>query len=178
MLQPIAAFLSSDQFMPHGMCFLWDPGLLWLHVVSDGLIALSYYAIPLAIGYLAWQRRDLVFRHLFILSALFVLACGTTHLMGIWVIWNPDCAADGLIKAATAAVSLTSLVAMWQAMPKALALPSPAQLRCVNAALTLEVDERARAVRGDFDLGRRPPARARRRVAAGIRPGQPRHQRP
>ena len=37
--------LSSD-FMPHGFCYMWDPRIVWLHVISDGLIALSYYCIP------------------------------------------------------------------------------------------------------------------------------------
>jgi two-component system NtrC family sensor kinase len=32
--------LSSD-FVPHGFCYLWDPRILWLHLISDGLIALS-----------------------------------------------------------------------------------------------------------------------------------------
>ena len=31
--------LSKD-FMPHGLCYLWNPLIVWLHVVWDGLIAL------------------------------------------------------------------------------------------------------------------------------------------
>jgi hypothetical protein len=41
--------ISEFSFMPHGQCFLWDPFLLWLHLGSDVLIALSYYSIPLAL---------------------------------------------------------------------------------------------------------------------------------
>ena len=29
-------------FMPHGHCYLWVPGLLWLHVISDALIVFAY----------------------------------------------------------------------------------------------------------------------------------------
>jgi hypothetical protein len=42
----LADLLASDAFMPHGMCFLWRPELLWLHAFSDAVIALSYYSIP------------------------------------------------------------------------------------------------------------------------------------
>ena len=44
--------------IPHGFCFLWNPGLLWLHVVSDSLIALdtktkkwTYFRVPYPLGY-------------------------------------------------------------------------------------------------------------------------------
>jgi hypothetical protein len=32
--------------MPHGHCYLWDPGLVRLHVISDFLIAVAYFTIP------------------------------------------------------------------------------------------------------------------------------------
>jgi len=37
---------SADGFMPHGHCYLWRPGVLWLHIVSDALITLAYFSIP------------------------------------------------------------------------------------------------------------------------------------
>ena len=43
-------WLRPANFMPHGHCYLWRPDVLWLHVGSDTLIALSYYAIPVALA--------------------------------------------------------------------------------------------------------------------------------
>ena len=43
--------LSSETFMPHGHCYLWNPALVWLHAVADGLIALAYASIPFVIVY-------------------------------------------------------------------------------------------------------------------------------
>jgi hypothetical protein len=40
--------MRASMFMPHGMCFLWQPGVLWRHAVSDTIIAASYYLIPIA----------------------------------------------------------------------------------------------------------------------------------
>ena len=62
-----------SSLMPHGYCFLWDPRIVWLHVISDGLITLSYYTIPLALVYLVRRRRDLPFGWIFVMFGLFVL---------------------------------------------------------------------------------------------------------
>ena len=37
----VASLVSSREFMPHGYCYLWDRGLIWIHLVLDGLIALA-----------------------------------------------------------------------------------------------------------------------------------------
>ncbi|MFZ1159686.1 MAG: hypothetical protein WAO10_18010, partial [Candidatus Sulfotelmatobacter sp.] len=65
-------------FMPHGYCFQWDPLVLWLHVISDGVIVLSYFCIPVALVYLARKRRDLPFNWIFWMFGLFIVGCGTT----------------------------------------------------------------------------------------------------
>jgi hypothetical protein len=36
---------SSGDFQPHGFCYPWNSRLVWLHLVSDGLIALAYCEI-------------------------------------------------------------------------------------------------------------------------------------
>ena len=48
----LQSILSGAEFMPHGMCYLWRPEVLWLHVVSDTVVALSYFAIPPTLVYL------------------------------------------------------------------------------------------------------------------------------
>lgn len=40
---------STASFMPHGMCYSWQPGILTLHVASGGLIALAYLSIPITL---------------------------------------------------------------------------------------------------------------------------------
>jgi PAS domain S-box-containing protein len=140
-IQPLS---SLEGLMPHGMCLLWHPNLLYLHVISDGLIALSYFSIPFALLYFVIKRQDLSFRWLFILFGLFILACGTTHLLEVWTIWHPDYLFEGLAKAVTAAVSFTTAVMLWPFVPIALKLPSPSALARANALLQDEVLERER----------------------------------
>jgi len=135
-------FFDTDGFMPHGYCLMWRPLVFWTNLVSDGIIALAYYSIPFALLYFALRRRDLMFRGVFVMFGIFILGCGSTHIMGIWTLWNPDYGVDGLIKALTAIVSITTAVVLWPLMPKMLTLPSPAQLEQANRDLNRQIAER------------------------------------
>jgi hypothetical protein len=97
--------LFSSDFLPHGTCYLWNPKIVWLHVISDAVITLWYYCIPLALVYLVRRRQDLPFNWIFWMFGAFILGCGTTHLMEIWTVWHPTYFLAGLVKAVTAAVS-------------------------------------------------------------------------
>jgi two-component sensor histidine kinase len=143
MLGHLGEMLASDGLMPHGMCFLWLSELLWLHALSDALIALSYYSIPLALLYFVLRRQDLVFSAC--LFGIFILACGTTHVMAIWTLWYPDYWLDGAIKAVTAIASVLSAVVLWRTLPAALALPNRSELEAANLALAGQIDERTRS---------------------------------
>jgi len=144
MLEFLRALFSAD-FMPHGQCFLWRPEVLWLHVVSDGLIAGSYFTIPFGLAYLVRRRRDLAFHWMFWLFAAFIFACGTTHVMSIYTLWTPVYRLEGLIKAFTGLVSVGAAIAMVPMIPQALALPRPSELQLANDALAREVSERKEA---------------------------------
>lgn len=155
-------FMSPQDYMPHGMCFLWQPELIALHVVSDSLIALAYYSIPIALVYFVVKRTDFAFPSIFVLTGLFILACGTTHAMSVWTLWYPDYRVDGGIKAVTALLSIGTGVAIWKVMPLALALPSTAQLKRANQLLGAEIGQRQRAEAALRDAN----AELERRVAA------------
>jgi PAS domain S-box-containing protein len=142
MLASLFQLFSAQNYIPHGVCLLWQPGLLWLDLISDTVIAAAYYTIPIALIYFASRRHDLAFRGIFVLTGAFILACGTTHVMGVVTLWYPAYWTDGLIKLVTALVSIGTAFAMWQVMPLALALPSTAQLERSNNLLEHEIGER------------------------------------
>lgn len=116
---------TSNGFMPHGACFLWLPSILWLHAISDAIIALSYFTIPFALLYFIKKRTDLAFPLVFILFGAFILLCGITHIIGIWTIWQPAYWIYGFVKLATAFVSIVTALIVWRLMPVLLELPSP-----------------------------------------------------
>jgi PAS domain S-box-containing protein len=143
MLEFLTKLFSSD-FMGHGYCYLWQPGIVWLHAISDTMIALSYYVIPFALVYFVRKRRDLPFHWMFLMFGIFIFGCGTTHLMEVWTVWHGTYRLAGVIKAITAASSVATAALFVHLLPEAVALPSPAQLRAANEELEREIRERRR----------------------------------
>lgn len=130
--------LDSSMFSPHGICLLWEPELIWLHVVSDALIAMAYFSIPVALAIFVSKRRDVKFGWVFWLFGTFILACGVTHVLSIYTLWVPIYGIEGLVKAATAAASIITAGMLWPLLPKLLALPTPFELRKAQDALAEE----------------------------------------
>lgn len=146
MLDFLRDILDSDRFAPHGYCLLWQPELIWTHVIADATIGIAYFSIPIAIAYFLTRRRDVQFGWVVWMFAAFIMACGLTHFFAIWTLWQPDYGPEALVKAATAVVSLFTAVALWPLLPRAIALPSPAQLQRANADLLLRIGERDAAL--------------------------------
>jgi PAS domain S-box-containing protein len=155
---------SSDSFVgnlfkvyvPRRYCMYNEQPVIWLHVISDLLIALAYFSIPFALVYLVRRRKDMKFGSIFWMFAAFILACGTTHLIGMIDVWKPFYRLDGVVKLITAVLSVITAVALWRLMPLALAMPGTAKLEAtvnertaalekVNQELRQEAEERKRA---------------------------------
>src|SRR5712692_10433515 len=134
--------LLSPDFTPHGFCYLWNPAIVWLHVVSDALITLSYYCIPVVLIYFIRKNRDLPFNRIFWMFGTFILACGTTHLMEIWNVWHGSYLLAGVIKAITATVSVLTAAMLIPMVPMVISLPSRMHLEEVNRKLEREIAER------------------------------------
>lgn len=132
------SFVDIWQYMPHGMCLLWQPWLVALWAGSDLLIFLSYTVIPIALLTVLRRRNDIPFSGLVVLFASFILLCGLTHLMGIVTLWYPIYPWVGLLKLATGIVSAATAVVLFRLIPTLVALPSPAQLADANSKLKAE----------------------------------------
>jgi len=139
-------YFSSADLAPHGLCLLWRPELIWLHVVSDTIIALSYFSIPIVLSVFVSKRPDFGFGWVIWAFAVFITACGSTHLFGIWTLWFPDYLAEGAVKAICAVASIATAIGLWRLLPTVLALPSPEQLTAANTALRGEVTQREAAL--------------------------------
>ena len=133
---------AMSNLMAHGFCFAWQPGLVWLHVLSDLLTGLAYYSIPLAMFYYLFRRRDLLFYRILLLFALFIFSCGTTHFLAAYTIFVPAYWAEGVVKAVTAVISLVSAVLFIPLIPKAIAMPSLSRALAENQQLNRDLQER------------------------------------
>ncbi len=124
--------LWSSSFMPHGCCYNWQPGIIWSHVISDAIIFLAYYSIPLILFAFVRKRRDIPFNAIFIIFGVFILACGTTHLLDVIDVYVPLYRLAAAVKIVTAIVSIAAVWMLVPVLPQALALPS---LKTTNARL-------------------------------------------
>jgi signal transduction histidine kinase len=97
--------LGTSWYMPHGHCYLWQPALLWLHAVSDFLIGAAYFFISLML-YLLVRRIRLPFSGMIVAFGVFIGACGLTHFMEVWNVWNSAYWLAGGVKAVTAFASV------------------------------------------------------------------------
>jgi signal transduction histidine kinase/ActR/RegA family two-component response regulator len=141
----LKVFFDTTMFSPHGICLLWEPELLVIHIVSDAVIALSYFSIPFALAYFVFKRRDVEFGWVFWAFAIFIMACGVTHLFSIYTLWVPVYGLEGLVKAVTAIASLVTAALLWPLIPKLLTIPSPGQLRLAHSMLEAEARQRREA---------------------------------
>ena len=139
---------AMNSYMPHGHCFLWQSDLLLLHIVSDALIAISYFTIPLAIYYFV-KHKQVRSRLVPMMFFSFILTCGITHIFTIWNFWHTDYWLSGWFKTLCAAISSVTAVSLWVLMPRALKLPTVKdmeemneKLQEANTGLELKVQER------------------------------------
>jgi two-component system, sensor histidine kinase and response regulator len=136
---------STSDFLPHGYCLLWNWHLILLHVVSDGLITLSYLSIPVTLIHIVRKRKDLPFNWMFWCFGGFIVACGLTHALEVVTFWHPAYWALGVTKAVTAAVSVATAILLVKLVPLALAIPSTEEL-----VLAKEAAEGANQAKGAF----------------------------
>ena len=151
MLDFLARLLSSDEFMPHGHCYLWQPGIVALHVASDALIGLAYTSIPFTLLYIVRRRRDLPFTWMYLCFGVFIIACGATHYLEIITLWTPMYWVSGAVKAITAVASLLTALLLVRLVPRALAFPSPDDMRRATDALRVSEARFRAAIEAGLD---------------------------
>ena len=137
----LTRILDSSMYSPHGICLLWEPELIWLHVVSDALTAIAYFSIPVCILYIWWKRTDFKYRWIAWLFVAFIVSCGMTHVLAIITLWTPIYGIEGLVKAATAAASLFTAVVLWRMLPDMLVMPTLAQMQTARVALKQQTQQ-------------------------------------
>ena len=115
---------SMSEYMAHGYCLLWEPRLVWLHVISAILIGLAYFSIPISMLYFLIKRRDFPFTHIGVVFTLIFFSCGITHFFTAYIIYSPVYWLEGYVMAATAVISIAGAIMFIPMIPKALALPS------------------------------------------------------
>ncbi len=136
------SLFDTSNFMPHGMCYLWQADILWTSVVSDVVTALAYFSITIAMVIFVRKRHDLPYPWFFTLAgSIIFMACGTSHLVSAIVIWEPIYGVSAIVKAVTAVASLATGIVIWFVLPFFLSIPSPSMLARKNVELQESLDK-------------------------------------
>lgn len=129
-MQTLIDWFGIKDFIPHGYCLSWSSSLLWLTAGSDIVMTLAYINYPIGIAYFVWKRKDLQYRWLYLsFFNTFILTCASTHLMSVVTIWIPLYWLEAYMKAISAFIAAATVFAIWWVIPRALQLPSPAELQ-------------------------------------------------
>ena len=145
MSDTLVQWFSGAGFMPHGHCYLWTPALLWTYLISDAVISFAYLSIAAALLFYLRKHHYPQLNWMLILFALFIVACGFTHAIAIWIIWHPDYWLDAFMKAVTAVLSLATGILLWPMALRAMQLPSANEQGKVIKQLEYEIEERRKA---------------------------------
>jgi signal transduction histidine kinase len=144
-MQNLIDFFDVNGFIPHGYCLTWNSPLLWITVISDVVMTLSYATYPIGIAYFVWKRKDLHYRWLYLgFFIAFILTCASTHLMSVITIWLPIYWVEAYIKIVSAFVATATVFAIWWVIPRALKLPSPEELK--TALVAAEAANKAKSI--------------------------------
>ena len=117
------------------------PLLMMVMAIANAIIAISYASIPFFLVVFLRKRKDMPFTWIIFLFGLFILACGTTHIMHVIGLWWPVNWEQATVDALCALISLATAIVLWPVLPKLLSIPSPHQLRMVNQELEKEKDK-------------------------------------
>ena len=107
--------------MPHAVCWAAAPHLIWTMVVTNFITFLSYLAICLTLLYLVRRTGRVIMRDWawFVVGfALFIVACGTTHLLEVITTWVPIFWVDAWANISTAILSATVAVVLIRRVSK------------------------------------------------------------
>jgi diguanylate cyclase (GGDEF)-like protein/PAS domain S-box-containing protein len=141
-MQGISALFTLHAPAPMAALFEGAAGMLYLYALTDFLILLSCYAIPLAFLYFVWHRKDLQHRWIFLVFSAFILSYGMSHLLSLVLLWKPVYHYHLAVKVVTALISAGTAYMVFRIVPHALKIPNPTQLA---AEVEAEIQERREA---------------------------------
>ncbi|WP_182866453.1 sensor histidine kinase [Rhodopirellula sp. JC639] len=136
----VSLLWDTADYPPRWHCGRWTPLMGWLHIVSDFATWVAYVAIPIMLVYFARSQPEIPFRNLFWLFSVFILFCGSTHLMEAIIFWWPAYRLLGVLKLGTGIVSIATAVVLSWTIPKMLQMQSPQQLENKVTQRTAELE--------------------------------------
>ena len=99
---------SNVSLVPHAVCWAAAPHLIWTMVITNAITFLSYVTICFTLLGMAHRTRRVIARdwaYFTVGFALFIVACGSTHLLEVITTWSPIFWVDAWTNIITAVLS-------------------------------------------------------------------------
>ncbi|MDX1905431.1 MAG: HAMP domain-containing sensor histidine kinase [Bacteroidia bacterium] len=139
--------LEAEYWPARWMCGIWTPAHGWTYILSSIGIGIAYCIIPVILFVFVRKRKDLPFIRIFWLFIVFILACGSTHLVDAMVFWLPAYRLSATVLFLTAIVSWLTVGGLIWVLPQALSLKTPAQFEAIIQARTYELSQSNQALK-------------------------------
>ncbi len=94
--------------VPHAVCWAAEPKLIWTMVAANAVTFLSYVSICVTLLVLVRRTKRVIARdwaYFLVGFALFIVACGSTHMMEVITTWVPAFWVDAGANVVTALLS-------------------------------------------------------------------------
>ncbi|MXV16641.1 sensor histidine kinase [Hufsiella ginkgonis] len=121
--------LDASDWPSRWHCGRWSAFHGWLYIASDLLTWSAYFTISLVIVRFITKKSQARFLRLYILFAIFIMACGTTHLLDALSFWYPAYRLSALIRFITAVVSWATIYHLVGVLPLAFSMKSSGELQ-------------------------------------------------
>ncbi len=140
---------STSDWPPRWQCGTWTPFQGWLYIVSDLMVWLAYFLMPLIIlNYLSKKKAGVKFHKIYFLFAAFILLCGSTHFLDVVMFWVPMYRLNALVRFATGVVSLLTVYQMVNILPEVFKQRTNLELENEIARRQLAEEQLAEANKG------------------------------
>ena len=101
-------------------CGYWSDFHGWLYIISDLMIWVAYFLIPVIIfNYVSKRKHVIKYPGIYLLFGAFILLCGTTHFLDASMFWVPMYRLNALVRFLTAVVSLLTVYYLIKILPEA-----------------------------------------------------------
>jgi two-component system, chemotaxis family, sensor kinase Cph1 len=111
---------STSEWPARWHCGNWTDFHGWLYIISDLMIWLAYFLIPLIIlRYFLKKKTTIRFQAAYLWFAAFILLCGSTHFIDALMFWIPMYRVNALVRFLTGITSLLTVYYLIKVLPQA-----------------------------------------------------------
>jgi signal transduction histidine kinase len=111
---------STSEWPARWHCGNWTDFHGWLYIISDLMIWLAYFLIPvIIIRYFLKKKTSIRFQAAYLWFAAFILLCGATHFLDAMMFWIPMYRVNALVRFFTGITSLLTVYYLIKVLPQA-----------------------------------------------------------